>query len=158
MEIIKFTQKYFDLFEKYKKEILKLLPTAQITLAGSLACIKYGKDEIDILIEVEDLENSFKKLSEIYSPGPIDEQVGYLKKIDGSTRMDLQCHKLNCGAVKQKKKLTLLLQKNINLKNEYETLKLNSTNLNEEEYKKSKHIFFTKLIEILKEKKKIIKN
>lgn len=50
------------IYTRYYKILKKLLPTAKIELVGSAAVPMKGKEEIDILIEVDNLEKSAKVL------------------------------------------------------------------------------------------------
>ena len=64
VKIIEPSKEIFELIAFYKKLIQKALPNCKITLIGSFAIPMCGKEEFDLLIEVDDVKNSQRLIKE----------------------------------------------------------------------------------------------
>ncbi|MFP4424578.1 MAG: hypothetical protein ACLFP2_05120 [Candidatus Woesearchaeota archaeon] len=81
VKIIEPSDKIFELIEICKKEVQAALPKARITLIGSFAVPMCGKEEFDLLIEVDkvrQVQQNFKKIG--FGVGPIIGGEGFCKK------------------------------------------------------------------------------
>jgi len=56
IKIVDYDPVYLKIFKKYEKIIKKTLLISRINLNGSMAVPMKGKEEIDILVEVENIE------------------------------------------------------------------------------------------------------
>lgn len=148
MEIIKivdYDPVYLKIFKKYEKIIKKTLPLSRINLIGSIAVPMSGKEEIDILVEVENIEESQELLSKSkFRKGPVVDGTGYLRDY----RFDIECeiHLVKFDDIKVKRTLSLVnkLQTNVFLRKQFEKFKKSCDGISGDEYRKKKNEFLKK--------------
>lgn len=77
VKIIEPSKEIFECIEFYKNLIQKILPESKVTLIGSFAIPMCGKEEFDLLVEVNDVKKSQniiqERSQEKFSIGPIIE-------------------------------------------------------------------------------------
>jgi len=142
IKIVDYDPVYLKIFKKYEKIIKKTLLISRINLIGSMAVPMKGKEEIDILVEVENIEESQELLFKIkFGKGPIVNGTGYLR--DYRFNIECEVHLVKFDDPKVKKTLVLVdkLQKNIFLKKQFEEFKLNCDGISRDEYRKKKRDF-----------------
>ena len=83
IKIIKPSKKIFQIIKKYKKIIKDALPSSKITLIGSFAIPMYGKEEIDLLVETDNVKKAQEIIQEKglgrFGIGPIVDGEGYCR-------------------------------------------------------------------------------
>ena len=142
IKIIDYDPVYIKIFEKYEKIIKKTLPISRINLIGSIAVPMMGKEEIDILVEVENIEESQELLSKVkFGKGPIANGTGYLRDYRFNIECEVHLVKFNDSKVKKTLSLVNKLQTNVSLKKQFEEFKLNCNGISRDEYRKKKSKF-----------------
>ncbi len=142
VHFVEFNPLYLEIFNKYKTEILKLLPEAKIELIGSAAVPMKGKRELDILVESSNKENAQKKLIKNgYEEGPVFEDTSYVK--DFRYGIECEVHIMNKGdkKINEIKFLISKLKKDKKLRDKFEKFKESCESLDIREYRKRKAIF-----------------
>lgn len=151
-ETIKILEPTEDVFKKanfYLDYIKKILPEAKVTLIGSLAIPVCVKNEIDILIEInedDDVSKIQEKIKDadpdLFPVGPIDNGEGYSRT---KKKYGLICelHILNKGDERIDKYLKQLerFKSNPDLVKKYGDLKRSLDGALSSEYKKAKSEF-----------------
>jgi GrpB-like predicted nucleotidyltransferase (UPF0157 family) len=138
--------------EFYLNFIRKALPEAKVTLIGSLAIPVCIKNEIDILVEVEegeDIQKVQEKIKDenqdLFRVGPIVDNEGYsrTKKKHG---LICELHILHRGDKRIEKYLKLIerFKSNPELAKTYSDLKKSLNGVSNDEYKKVKIEFLKK--------------
>ena len=149
VHFVEFNPFYLEIFNKYKTEILKLLPEAKIELIGSAAVPMKGKRELDILIEVPDKEKAQEILVKNgYGNGPIFGDTSYAT--DLKYGIECEFHILNKGhkQIKKFKSLVKELRKNKRLRENFERFKESCEGLTRREYRERKAEFLKKFLNI----------
>jgi len=146
IKIIEPSKETFELIDFYKKMIQKALPNSKITLIGSFAIPMFGKEEFDLLVEVDEVESSQIIISENSQDrigiGPIIDGEGFCRS---KKRYGIICelHIVPRNHKKIKKYLGLIdkLKSNPKLVEEYNILKRSLDSSLESEYKQEKSKF-----------------
>ncbi len=146
IKIIKPSKEIFDLIDFYKNIIQKALPNSKITLIGSFAIPMCGKEEFDLLVEVDDVKSSQKIISKNSQDrigiGPIVDGEGFCRS---KKRFGIICeiHIVPRNHEKIKKYFNLIdkLKSNPKLVEKYNFLKRSLDGSLESEYKKEKSKF-----------------
>lgn len=83
VKIIEPSEEIFEIITFYKNLISDILPKSKITLIGSFAIPMCGKEEFDLLVEVDDVEKAQQmireKSHERMNIGPIVDGEGYCR-------------------------------------------------------------------------------
>ena len=146
IKIIEPSKEIFELIEFYKKIVSDALPKARITLIGSFAIPMCGKEEFDLLVEVDDVAQAQELVQEKglgrFGIGPIVNGEGFCrsKKIFG---IICELHIVPKGHKKIKSYLDLIskLKSKPKIVLEYEKLKRSLDGSSEEVYKNEKNKF-----------------
>ncbi len=148
MEIIKivdYDPVYLKIFEKYEKIIKKALLRSRVNLIGSIAVPMLGKEEIDIIVEVENIKESQEVLSKIkFGKGPIVNGTGYLRDYRFNIECEVHLVKFNDSKVKKTLSLVNKLQTNVFLRKQFEEFKKSCDGISRDEYRKRKTDFLKK--------------
>lgn len=150
VKIIDPTKEIFELIEFYKKIIKEALPKSKITLIGSFAIPMCGKEEFDLLVEVDDVKKAQEIIKEKYSDkfgiGPIVKGEGFCRsKKEFGIICELHIVPKNHKKIKQYLNLIDKLKSNPEIVEEYSKLKWSLDGSLEEEYKKEKSKFLKTL-------------
>jgi GrpB-like predicted nucleotidyltransferase (UPF0157 family) len=146
IKILEPSKEIFELIEFYKNLIQNAIPNCKITLIGSFAIPMCGKEEFDLLIEVDDVKKSQKLIKEHSQDrikiGPIVNGEGFCKS---KKRFGMICE-LHIVPRKHKKikqyfDLINKLKSNPKLIENYSNLKQSLDGSSESEYKKEKRKF-----------------
>jgi len=149
IKIIEPSKEIYELIEFYKKLMQKSLPNSNITLIGSFAIPMCGKEEFDLLVEVDDVKKT-QKIIESNSQdrigiGPIVDGEGFCRS---KKRFGIICEihivPRNHKKIKQYLNLIDKLKSNPNLVEEYSNLKKSLDGSLESQYKKAKSKFLKK--------------
>jgi GrpB-like predicted nucleotidyltransferase (UPF0157 family) len=150
IKIIKPSKEIFEIVESYKSLIKKALPKSKITLIGSFAIPMCGKEEFDLLVEVDNVEKAQQSLQEKYPErfgiGPIMDGEGFCRS---KKRFGIICelHIVSRNHKKIKQYLGLInkLKSNPEIVKEYSKLKWSLDGSSEKRYKEEKSKFLRKL-------------
>ena len=146
VRIIEPSKEIFELIGFYTEMIQKALPDSKITLIGSFAIPMCGKEEFDLLVEVDDVEKSQERIQERSQGrmgiGPIVDGEGFCRS---KKRFGIICelHIVPIGhhRIRQYTDMIDRLRSNPQIIEEYEELKRSLDGHLESEYKKEKSIF-----------------
>jgi len=152
VKIIEPTEEMFRLADYYLELVRHAIPSAQVTLIGSLAIPVCTKDEIDLLVEIDE-SLTFAEVQQIIEnnsegkiwTGPMIEDEAYMrtKKKFGTI---CELHIVYKGSPKANKYHQILnqLKSDKKLSGEYSSLKRSLDGLALSEYKKEKRKFLEK--------------
>ena len=143
VRIIEPSKEIFELIDFYKSMIQKALPDSKIALIGSFAVPMCGKEEFDLLVEVDDVEKSQEIIQERSQGrigiGPIIDGEGFCRS---KKRFGIICelHIVPRDHHKIKQYLDLIsrLGSNPEIVERYEELKRSLDGHPESEYKEEK--------------------
>ena len=146
VKIVKPSEEFYLVIDDYKKIVGDALPNCKITLVGSFAIPMCGKEEFDLIVEVDDIEMAQKRIAENsfgkIGIGPVIDGVGYCRS---KKRLGIICelHIMPFGHGKKKMCLRLIkkLQDNPALLKEYEKLKYSLDGKTKDIYRKKKGKF-----------------
>jgi hypothetical protein len=83
VKVIEPSKEVFEAIHFYEKLLREILPKSKITLIGAFAVPMCGKEEIDLLIEVDDVKNAQENIKEKsfgrFDIGPIVKREGFCK-------------------------------------------------------------------------------
>jgi GrpB-like predicted nucleotidyltransferase (UPF0157 family) len=147
IKILEPSKEIFKLINDYKKLIKSILPNTKVTLIGSFAVPMCGKEEIDLLIETDNVNEAQELLGNHgFQIGPIVKDEGFCKSNKYGIVCDLHVVSKGHKNIKKYFDLIINLKENPKILKEYEKLKWSLEGSNEEIYKKSKNDFLKKLI------------
>jgi GrpB-like predicted nucleotidyltransferase (UPF0157 family) len=149
INIIEPSKEIFELIEFYKSIVSKALPDSKITLIGSFAIPMCGKEEFDLLIEVDDVKKSQEIIQEKSQGrigiGPIIDEEGFCRS---KKRFGIICElhivPKNHKRIRQYRNLINKLQSDSQLIKEYSELKQSLDGSSELKYKREKIKFLEK--------------
>jgi GrpB-like predicted nucleotidyltransferase (UPF0157 family) len=146
VKIIEPSEEIFQIVEFYKNIVKKALPDAKVTLIGSLAIPMCGKEEFDLLVEVDglDLSKAQSLISEnsenIIGIGPITNEGEAFSRSKKRYGIICELHILPKGHKKIFQYLDLVnrLKSDKEIVRKYEGLKRSLDGFSEEEYRNAK--------------------
>lgn len=142
VKIVNFNPEWLDVFENYKTIIAK----AKCTLVGSAAVPMKGKEEIDIIVEVANVEKAQEALHKAgFGKGPIENGVGYARDYRFGIECELHIMLANHPKKMQAVELVKRLQANDKLRLKFEKFKESCDGISREEYRKRKAKFLEKI-------------
>lgn len=147
IKIVDFDPVYLDIFEKYKKIILNIIPDLYIELIGSAAVPMNGKKEIDILIIADNYEEVQQKLHEDgFGKGPVEGTIAYLRDYRFGIEAEFHIMHSNTKKIEQARALVELLKKDKKLRKDFEEFKRSCDGISRAEYRKRKTEFLKKIL------------
>ncbi len=142
VEIIEPSQELFDLYAKFKKEILSVLPNSKVELIGSLAVPMAGKKELDIMVVTKDVKDAQDKLVlKGFPKGPIIDGIGYCRNRKQIVIVELHILPPGHKKIEQYREHVKMLQEDASLRKQFEALKVSLDKTSIENYKKEKSKF-----------------
>ncbi|MFT4311001.1 MAG: GrpB family protein [Candidatus Woesearchaeota archaeon] len=149
VKIIKPSKEIFEKIDEYKEIVKQILPDSKIELIGSLAIPMIGKEEFDLLVEVDDVLKSQKtieeKRSDLFGIGPIIDDEGYVRsKKKFGIICELHLLPRNHNKITNYKNYVRKLKENKEVRLEYENLKLSLNGKEMKYYRQQKKEFIKK--------------
>jgi GrpB-like predicted nucleotidyltransferase (UPF0157 family) len=142
VKIIEPTKKLFDLFNDIKKKLLEVFPSSNVSLIGSLAVPMKGKEEIDILLETDNVEEAQNLLvNKGFSKGPIIDGEGFCENNNYDVVIDLHIVSFGHKRIEVYQRTITKIQDNQELREKYENFKESFNGSSAEKYKKEKNKF-----------------
>ncbi len=146
IKIIEPSNELYSLIDEHKAIVKNALSNCEIALIGSAAVPMCGKEEFDLVVEVDNVEEAQRKVAENslgkIGIGPIIKGVGYCRS---KKRFGIICelHIMLFGHGKKKMCLRLVkkLQDNPTLLEKYENMKYSLDGKPEKLYKEKKEKF-----------------
>lgn len=146
IKIIEPSETVFAIIDYYKKIVQEILPNSKITLIGSFAIPVPGKNEFDLLVEVDNVKISQEKIKQNsngrFNIGPIEDGVAYCRS-NKKYGMVCELHILLRGHKKIKRTTSLVkkVKSNPELLDKYRSFKRSLNGSLEKNYDKEKKNF-----------------
>ena len=142
VRILKPSKEMRNTAENSRNEIHSILPTNSVEIIGALAVPMSGKEEIDIMIIAENVESVQRTLAGSgYRIGRIVKEEGFCHKKVGSIEIEVHILPPESKIVKRYRDTVQILKNNKELRQKYDTFKLELDGATMEEYKRVKAKF-----------------